>query len=140
MFPMKKDYFIDFQKNTITVSRSFFEEAARDTDSAAHQKMLELRSLGMTIKLAAKKRSKKGQLSYDKMQKYIDCLVDAKVYKDEFEAVRRVSKGQKNPYQYVLKWFENRFPNHEGLPEFDEKLRLVNTPANYDSEEDEDAA
>jgi len=65
-----------------------------------------------------------------------DCLVDAKVYQDEFEAVRKVSKGQKNPYQYVLKWFENRFPNYDGLPEFDEKLRLVNTPADYDSEED----
>ena len=133
---MKKDYFIDFSKNIITVSRSFFDEAANDTESAAYKKMLELRSLGMNIKIAAKKRSKKGRLSYDKMQKLIDCLVDAKTYQEEFEAVRRVSKGQKNPYQYVLKWFENRFPNYDGLPEFDEKLRLVNTPANYDSEED----
>jgi len=133
---MKRDYFVDFSKNIITVSRSFFEEAAKDTESAAHQKMLELRALGMNIKIAAKKRNKTGRLSYDKMQKFIDCLVDAKVYQDEFEAVRKVSKGQKNPYQYVLKWFENRFPNYDGLPEFDEKLRLVNTPADYDSEED----
>ena len=133
---MKKDYFIDFSKNIITVSRSFFDEAAKDTESAAYKKMLELRSLGMNIKIAAKKRSKKGHLSYDKMQKYIDCLVDAKVYKDEFEAVRKVSKGQKNPYQYVLKWFENRFPNYAGIPEFDEKFHVVNTPANYDSDED----
>ena len=45
---MKRDYFVDFQKNTITVSRSFFEEAARDTESAAYQKMMELRALGMS--------------------------------------------------------------------------------------------
>lgn len=132
---MKRDYFVDFSKNIITVSRSFFEEAAKDTESAAYQKMLELRALGMNIKIAAKKRSKTGRLSYDKMQKLIDCLVDAEIYREEFEAVRKVSKGQKNPYQYVLKWFENRFPNYDGLPEFDEKLRLVNTPADYDSEE-----
>lgn len=132
---MKRDYFVDFSKNIITVSRSFFEEAAKDTESAAHQKMLELRALGMNIKIAAKKRNKSGRLSYDKMQKFIDCLVDSKEYLDEFEAVRRVSKGQKNPYQYVLKWFENRFPNHTGIPEFDEKFKVVNTPADYDAED-----
>ena len=94
---MKRDYFVDFSKNIITVSRSFFEEAAKDTESAAHQKMLELRALGMNIKIAAKKRSKKGRLSYDKMQKFIDRLVDAKVYQDEFEAVRKVSKARRIP-------------------------------------------
>jgi len=136
MRTMQKNYYIDFQKNIITVSRSFFDEAARDTDSPAHQKMMELRALGMSIKLATKKRGKKGHMSYDKMQKFIDCLSDAKVYRDEFDAVRKVSKGQKNPYRYVLNWFEHRFPNYDGIPEFDEDFQVINTPANYDSEDD----
>ena len=128
-----KSYFIDFEKNEITVTRRFFEEAARDIDSTAHKKMLELRSLGMAIKAESRKvRKGVACLSYEKMRYYIECLVDAETYMDEFEAVRKVSRGQKNPYRYVLYWFENRFPNHASLPEFDDQLHLINTPDGYD--------
>ena len=130
-------YFLDFQSNQIRVSRSFFLQAATDTDCDAYRKMIELRALGMPIKVVATRKSKGPKsLSYDKMRKHIACLTDADTYFKEFEAVRKVSKGQKNPYRYVLNWFEARFPNHSKVPEFDSNFSLINTPANY-SEDDE---
>ena len=39
--------------------------------------------------------------------------------------MRKVSLGEKNPYQYVLRWYEERFPTHNAVPEFDEKTRAV---------------
>ena len=130
-------YFLDFQANQIRVSRSFFLQAATDIDCDAYRKMIELRALGMPIKVAATRKSKGPKsLSYDKMRKHIACLTDADTYFKEFEAVRKVSKGQKNPYRYVLNWFEARFPNHSGIPEFDNHFSLINTPADY-SEDDE---
>lgn len=130
-------YFMDFQANQIRVSRSFFLQAATNTDCDAYRKMIELRALGMPIKVVATRKSKGPKsLSYDKMRKHIACLTDADTYFKEFEAVRKVSKGQKNPYRYVLNWFEARFPNHSGIPEFDNHFSLINTPADY-SEDDE---
>ena len=130
-------YFLDFQTNQIRVSRSFFLQAATDTDCDAYRKMIELRALGMPIKVVATRKSKGPKsMSYVKMRKHIACLTDADTYFKEFEAVRKVSKGQKNPYRYVLNWFEARFPNHSKIPEFDNHFSLINTPADY-SKDDE---
>ena len=130
-------YFLDFQTNQIRVSRSFFLQAASDTDCDAYRKMIELRALGMPIKVVATRKSKGPKsMSYVKMRKHIACLTDADTYFKEFEAVRKVSKGQKNPYRYVLNWFEARFPNHSKIPEFDNHFSLINTPADY-SKDDE---
>ena len=61
----------------------------------------------------------------------ISCLADAEAYLEEFEAVRKLSTGEVNPYRYVLQWYEKRFPNHSAVPEFDDQLKLINTPDHY---------
>ena len=38
-----------------------------------------------------------------------------------------------NSYLYVLNWYEATFPNHENVPQFNEKNQIVNTPAHYDA-------
>ena len=65
-------YFLDFQTNQIRVSRNFFLQAATNTDCEEYRKMIELRALGMPIKVVATRKSKGPKsLSYDKMRKHI---------------------------------------------------------------------
>ena len=56
---------------------------------------------------------------------------DAEAYMSEFNAVREASKGEMNPYRYVLNWYEKTFPTHADVPEFDSNNRIVNYPKNY---------
>lgn len=62
------------------------------------------------------------------MRGYIALCEDAKPMLEEFEKVREVSTQQQKPYQYVLKWFHEEFPNYSELPEFDENLKVVHNP------------
>ena len=124
-------YRIDFLTNTITVSKKLLMEAS-ELGSSANKTMMELRALGMTIVQEKHRKPKRAaKLSYQKMQHYISCLADAQNYLRAFEATRNASRGEKDPYGYVLNWFEDTFPNHAAVPEFDENFRIVNTPANY---------
>lgn len=36
----------------------------------------------------------------------------------QFDAVKRCSLGQSNPYMYVLDWFKKQFPKYKELPDF----------------------
>lgn len=132
---MKKntDYYIDFATNTVTVTRKFMEGASV-LGSAQFKTMMELRALGMTIvtrKISRPNVRKNKSLSYNKMQQKIMSLLDAEAYMDEFNAVREASKGEMNPYRYVLNWYEKTFPTHADVPEFDSNNRIVNYPKNY---------
>ena len=129
---MKSPYYIDFSKNAIVITRKF-RDAASKMDTEEYRTMMKLREHGMPIEVQAapERKKKSSSLSYTKMLKHISCLADAEAYKAEFEAVRELSKGEVNPYRYVLQWYEAKFPNHAEIPEFDENLKIINTPANY---------
>ena len=124
-----KNYKVDFEANLITVSRKFAREASRDINGQAFADMMKLRGLGMPIVIAAEKVRRVGSLSYEQMKHYISCRSDAEKYLEEFNAVRTVSRSQKNPYSYVSKWFRNRFPNYSDVPTFNENYRLTNASA-----------
>ena len=110
-----------------------FRGAASQMDTEEYKTMMKLKEHGMPIQMqAASQRKKKAStLSYAKMLKHISCLADAETYKAEFEAVREASLGEVNPYRYVLNWYEKKFPNHAAVPEMDENLKVINTPAGY---------
>ena len=36
----------------------------------------------------------------------------------QFEVVKRQSKLEKSPYQFVLSWFVEQFPDYQELPDF----------------------
>lgn len=129
---MKAPYFIDFTKNEIVVTKKF-RDAAGVRDSQEFKTMMELRKLGMEIRLQKSPARKKAasQITYKKMIKHINCLADADYYMAEFEKTRELSKGELNPYRFVLRWYEATFPNHAGLPEYDENLNVINTPADH---------
>ena len=124
-------YKIDYVANTITVSKKFLEQAST-LGGDANDTMEKLRALGMPILLEkTKKRKAPARLTYKKMRHHITCLAESQTYLAQFEAARNASRGETNPYLYMLNWFEATFPNHADVPEFDENLRIVNTPANY---------
>lgn len=129
---MKTPYSIDFANEIITITRKF-NDAANVFNSPEYKTMMELRSLGMKIEIKQTpvRRKTTKSLSYSKMLKHISCLADAEAYLAEFEAVKAASKGESNPYRYVLNWYENRFPNHAAIPEFDENYKLINAPIDY---------
>lgn len=128
-------YKIDFLTNTITITKKF-AEAASQMGNDEFTIMLELRKMGMRIQTKTVERSKEqcSHLTYIKMQNYIACVANSDCYLADFEAIRRASMGQSNPYQYVRSWFEQTFPNHAALPELDENRKIVVTPANYNQE------
>ena len=127
----RKGYEINHINNTITVSKKFLEQASTLSGNT-YETMKALRDLGMPILLErTKKRKSPSRLSYAKMCHYISCLADAHKYLLQFEATRNASRGERDPYGYVCNWFEDTFPNHDAVPEFDENFRIVNTPANY---------
>ena len=125
-----KGYNIDFAAGCITVTKSF-NTAAGKLESNAYKTMMKLRELNMPIRIVSASSRKQSSLSYQQMIKHIECLADAEEYMAEFEAVRRLSRGERNPYRYVLQWYEKRFPNHSAVPEFDDQLKLINTPDHY---------
>ena len=43
----------------------------------------------------------------------------------QFESVKELSHDQEKPYQYVLKWFLDHYPNYSEQPEFDEEGFVV---------------
>ena len=129
---MKAPYFIDFANNVIVITRKF-RDAASQMGTKEYETMMKLKEHGMPIEVKAglERKKKASTLSYAKMLKHISCLADAEAYLEEFEAVRKLSTGEVNPYRYVLQWYEAKFPNHAAVPEFDENLKKINTPANY---------
>lgn len=129
-----KNYEINFTTNTITITKKFAQEASQ-IGTEAFKTMMELRQLGMTINTKEPVQKKNTSLTYDKMKKYIALLEDAEKYQSEFKAVCVESLAMKAPYAYVQKWFKETFPNYGKLPERNEQMKIINTPAHHDAEE-----
>ena len=130
---MNKPYAIDFTTNTVTVTKKFLE-AASMIGTTEFNTMMQLRQMNLTIVTKAPAK-KKANLTYAKMQKYINLLDEAEKYQAEFERVQIESLAYDSSYAYVLKWFKKTFPSYGKQPERDANLKIVNTPANYNAEE-----
>ena len=70
-----------------------------------------------TIKKNPDKKTTKN-LKYENMETFIDEQENAEILKAEFEKVKKMSKVQKSPYDYVLEWFKNKFKNYESYDAF----------------------
>ena len=62
-------------------------------------------------------QKKRRNRTYENMEAYIDTLVDEAV-KAEFETIKKRSKIQTSPYQFVLDWFEERFKGYDSMEAF----------------------
>lgn len=62
-------------------------------------------------------QKKRRNRTYENMEEYINTLVDEAV-KNEFETIKKRSKIQTSPYQYVLDWFEKKFEGYDSMEAF----------------------
>ena len=64
-------------------------------------------------------------MTYANMEKYMSVFQNADKLLAQFEVVKRQSKLEKCPYQFVLSWFVEQFPDYQELPDFNEKAKNV---------------
>ncbi|OUO33235.1 hypothetical protein [Flavonifractor sp. An306] len=116
-------YKIDFVNNTLTMSKAF-EEALNNPNSQEYKLFLQLRAdfPSLTIIRKTRRASKKARpnknLTYKHMEQYMSVFKNADELLAQFDAVKRCSLGQSNPYMYVLDWFKKQFPKYKELPDF----------------------
>lgn len=117
------NYKIDFVNNTLTMSKSF-EDALNNPNSQEYKLFLQLRAdfPSLTIIRKTRRASKKARpnknLTYKHMEQYMSVFKNADELLAQFDAVKRCSLGQSNPYMYVLDWFKKQFPKYKELPDF----------------------
>ena len=57
-------------------------------------------------------------MTFPNMVEFINTQADAEKLLEEYETIKKRSKIQKSPYQYVLTWFEKRFEGYDDLDAF----------------------
>lgn len=130
-------YFVDHEKFEIIISKKFGIQASQvgtreyDTLKALKDDFPDF----SVRRKVAKKRSKRSTPTYDQMVKYISCLNEQTLYLKMFSEVRDIAKSKNNPYNYVLKWFTNSFPDYGKPLKFDRSGNVIAT-VNIEVEKD----
>lgn len=120
---MKKNTIKMISENEAQVSKAF-EKKARIYGTPEYRQWREFLAenpgFTMTTKTIKKNPNKKTTLNlkYENMETFIDEQENKDILKAEFEKVKRMSKVQKNPYKYVLDWFEKKFEGYESFETF----------------------
>ena len=76
-------------------------------------------------------------MTYENMEAFISTLEEKEADKvmEEFYTIKKRSKIQKSPYQYVLSWFEAKFEGYNDLKQF-----MAEKEAERKAKEEEKAA
>ena len=112
----------DICNGTLTISK-VFEKNAAIPGSEEQKKMIEYMKLcgdRLIISYYKPHAATKG-LRFAQMENHILHTRDAAARLKQFETVKQLSKSQKNPYKYVLDWFNINYPNFTEQPEFDDE-------------------
>ena len=122
----KQGYSINWQTNTITMTKRFAEEA-NQYGSDAYNLLMDVKSKGFHINVRQSKPRKAcpTRMTFNQMETYISCLNDADERLEELHAVMDVGKGQKNQYEYVRQWFLANYPHYREIPAVDSNYRIV---------------
>ena len=122
----KQGYSINWQTNTITMTKKFAEEA-NQYGSDAYNLLMDVKSKGFHINVRQSKPRKAcpTRMTFNQMETYISCLNDADERLEELHAVMDAGKGQKNQYEYVRRWFLRNYPHFYEIPVLDTNFRIV---------------
>ena len=123
---MKKNVIRYINDNEAQVTKAFAKRATIfGTDE--FQKWREYKAIYTNAKMVTKSIKKnpnqktRRNMTYDNMKEYINTLAEEEVKKvvlAEFDTIKKRSKIQKSPYQYVLSWFEAKFEGFNDLDQF----------------------
>lgn len=139
------NYKIDFVNNTLTMSKSF-EDALNNPASEEYKLWKQLRAdfPGLSIIRKTRRAPKKARptknLTYKHMEQYMSVFQNADELLAQFDAVKRCSLGQSNPYMYVLDWFKKQFPKYKELPDFGNNVPKVIDLAAFQKKQEEKKA
>lgn len=138
-------YKIDFVNNTLTMSKAF-EEALNNPNSEEYKLFLQLRAdfPGLTIIRKTRRAPKKARptknLTYKHMEQYMSVFKNADELLAQFDAVKRCSLAQNNPYKFVLDWFKTQFPKYKEQPDFGNNAPKVIDLAAFQKKQEEKKA
>jgi len=125
---MKKNlgYTINWKTNTITMTKKFAEKA-NEYGTTEYEMLMDVKSKGFTI---AEKESKPrkacpSRITFKQMETILSCMNEPDERLAELHAVMAYSRGLKNPYEYVRKWFLLNYPNFYEMPVLDVNYRIV---------------
>ena len=123
---MRKDYTIDWQTNTLTMSKKFAEEA-NHYGTVAYNLLMDVRSKGfnVVVRKTEKRAACPTRVTFKQMENYLSCLDNADERLAELHVVMNAAKGQKNQYEYVRKWFLLNYPHFNEIPTLDSNNRIV---------------
>ena len=123
---MKKAYEINWNTNTITMSKKFAEEA-NHYGTPAYNLLMDVRSKGFNIvvRKADKRKPCPTRLTFKQMENHLSCLTDADERLEQLHVVMSAAKGQKNPYEYVRKWFLANYPHFSEIPTVSSDYHIV---------------
>lgn len=128
-------YKIDWNRNTITMTKSFAAKASQ-IGTNEYEQLMNARANGFHVveKWYKPRKACPTRLTYKKMRNYIATRPDADAKLEEFKKVIEKSKSYHNSYEYVRQWFIKEFPDHvkslEAHAAKDEKILLFPTPTN----------
>lgn len=108
---------IKITKNNNGLVSKEFAEKTRVFGSPEFKAWREFLQVFPNAKMVIDKKKATDKLSYEKMQVYIE--LEKKELLKEFERIKKLSKIQKSPYNYVLKWFKKYCPDYKDSPIFE---------------------
>ena len=123
---MTKAYEINWETNTITMTKKFAAEASRYGTEEYHM-LIDARAKGFHIKTRESKPRKScpTRVTFKQMETILSCMDFADERLEQLHAVMDAGKGQKNQYEYVRKWFLRNYPNFHDIPLLDSNNHVV---------------
>ena len=110
------NYEIKITKNNNALVSKEFAEKSRIFGSDAFNTWREFLKVFPNAKMIVDKKRANDKLTYEKMQLYIK--MEKSDLLEEFERIKELSKVQKSPYNYVLKWFKKYCSSYKESPIF----------------------
>lgn len=124
---MTKGYNYDAITNTLTITKGF-EKKAAVLGSEEYNIIKSIRGdyPNVTVQLTEpSKKAARKTITFKQIEAYIGIFDDEeKTLLGQFEKVKVLSKVQRSPYKYVMKWFENQFPNYQEQVNFDDQGKM----------------
>ena len=126
---MKKNVIRYLNDEEAQVTKAFMKNAAI-FGTEEFQKWREYKAIYPKAQMVTKKIKKnpdqknRRNMTFENMKGFIKTQPNAKALEEEFETIKKRSKIQKSPYQYVLDWFEKKFEGYDDLDTFMEEKEV----------------
>lgn len=129
-------YNYDITTNILTVTAAFVKKAAI-LGSPEYRIVQKYRAEnpGLTIDKKTRKESthdeskpRRLNIKYADMENYMNLCRNAVAFLTVYETVKKLSKGQPSPYNYVRTWFDTQFPLYGQQPVLDKDGFVIIDP------------